>query len=68
MNANLLFAGTEFGVFTSVDGGGHWIALKGGVPVAQVRDLAIQRRENDLVIATFGRGFFVLDDYTRCAR
>ena len=64
VNPNLLFAGTEFGVFTSVDGGGHWIALKGGVPVAQVRDLAIQRRENDLVIATFGRGFFVLDDYS----
>ena len=64
VNPNLLFAGTEFGVFTSIDGGGHWIALKGGVPVAQVRDLAIQRRENDLVIATFGRGFFVLDDYS----
>ena len=64
VNPNLLFAGTEFGVFTSVDGGGHWIALKGGVPVAQVRDLVIQRRESDLVIATFGRGFFVLDDYS----
>jgi hypothetical protein len=64
VNPNLLFAGTEFGVFTSVDGGGHWITLKGGVPVAQVRDLALQRRENDLVIATFGRGFFVLDDYS----
>ena len=64
VNPNLLFAGTEFGVFTSVDAGGHWIALKGGVPVAQVRDLALQRRENDLVIATFGRGFFVLDDYS----
>jgi hypothetical protein len=64
LDANLLFAGTEFGLFTSVDGGQHWVALKGGMPVAQVRDLAVQRRENDLVLATFGRGFYVLDDYS----
>jgi photosystem II stability/assembly factor-like uncharacterized protein len=64
VNANLLFAGTEFGLFTSVDGGGHWVGLGGGMPVTQVRDLAVQRRENDLVVATFGRGFFVLDDYS----
>ena len=49
INANLLFAGTEFGVFVTVDGGTHWTPLKGGMPVAQVRDLTIQRRENDLV-------------------
>ncbi|MDH3403505.1 MAG: glycosyl hydrolase [Acidobacteriota bacterium] len=60
----LLFAGTEFGVFFTVDGGARWIELTGGVPTIPFRDLAIQRRENDLVGATFGRSFFVLDDYT----
>ncbi|RMF83647.1 MAG: glycosyl hydrolase, partial [Planctomycetota bacterium] len=60
----LLFVGTEFGVFFTVDGGGQWIKLTGGVPTIPFRDLAIQRRENDLVGATFGRGFYVLDDYS----
>jgi photosystem II stability/assembly factor-like uncharacterized protein len=64
VNGNLLFAGTEFGVFTSVDGGGHWTQLKGGMPMAQVRDMTIHKRENDLVMATFGRGFYILDDYS----
>ena len=59
----LLFLGTEFGIFTSLDGGGHWLPLKGGAPTIPFRDLAIQRRENDLVGATFGRSFWVLDDY-----
>jgi hypothetical protein len=63
-NGNLLFAGTEFGLFASVDGGGGWIQLKGGMPPAQVRDMAVQRRESDLVLATFGRGFYILDDYS----
>ncbi len=63
-NGNLLFAGTEFGVFVSFDGGGHWMKLKGGMPPAQVRDMAVQKRESDLVLATFGRGFYVLDDYS----
>ncbi len=62
--ADLLFAGTEFGVFFTVDGGKKWTQLKGGMPVIAVRDLAIQRRENDLVVATFGRGFYILDDYS----
>ncbi|MHB1194413.1 MAG: WD40/YVTN/BNR-like repeat-containing protein [Longimicrobiales bacterium] len=62
--AELLFAGTEFGAFFSRDGGGRWVKLTGGgFPVAAVRDLAIHPRENDLVLATFGRGFWVLDDY-----
>ncbi len=60
----LLFAGTEFGVFVTRDGGKKWWPLKGGLPTIQVRDLAIQERENDLVLATFGRGFYILDDYT----
>ncbi|HEX9092604.1 MAG TPA: glycosyl hydrolase, partial [Coriobacteriia bacterium] len=59
---DLLFVGTEFGLFCSRDGGKAWVQLKGGVPTIAVRDLAIQKRENDLVVATFGRGFFVLDD------
>jgi hypothetical protein len=61
---DLLFAGTEFGLFFSRDGGKKWVQLKGGMPVIAVRDLAIQKREGDLVIATFGRGFYVLDDLT----
>ena len=64
VNGNLLFAGTEFGLFVSVDGGATWVQLKGGMPPAQVRDMTVQKRENDLVLATFGRGFYVLDDYS----
>jgi photosystem II stability/assembly factor-like uncharacterized protein len=60
----LLFAGTEFGVFFTLDGGSTWIQLKSGIPTIAVRDLAIQQRENDLAVGTFGRGFFILDDYT----
>ena len=61
---NLIFAGTEFGLFVTVDGGTNWTQLKGGLPVTQVRDVTIQKRENDVVMATFGRGFYVLDDYS----
>jgi photosystem II stability/assembly factor-like uncharacterized protein len=64
LKGNLLFAGTEFGLFASFDGGAHWAMLKGGMPMAQVRDIVVQKRENDLVLATFGRGFYVLDDYS----
>jgi photosystem II stability/assembly factor-like uncharacterized protein len=68
VSPNLLFAGTEFGVFFTVDGGKKWIQLNGGMPTIAVRDLAIQQRENDLVLATFGRGFYILDDYTPLRR
>ena len=61
---DLLFVGTEFGIFFTNDGGAHWLKLQGGLPNIAVRDLVIQERENDLVAATFGRGFYVLDDYT----
>lgn len=61
---NLMFAATEFGVFFTIDGGGSWTELQGGIPTISFRDLAIQRRENDLVAASFGRGFYVLDDYS----
>ena len=64
VNANLLFAGTEFGAYFTIDGGQHWVKLKGGLPTIAVRDMVVQTRENDLVIATFGRGFYVLDDIT----
>ena len=63
-DAQLLFAGTEFGLFCSFDGGGRWLQLKGGMPTIQVRDIALQRRQDDLVAATFGRGFYILDDYS----
>jgi hypothetical protein len=62
VNPNLFFAGTEFGAFFSIDGGVHWVQLKGGLPTIAMRDLVIHPREGDLVIATFGRGFYVLDD------
>lgn len=61
---DLLFAGTEFSFFFTIDGGNHWKKLSGGLPTIAVRDIAIQRRENDIVLGTFGRGFYVLDDYT----
>ena len=64
VNPNLLFAGTELGAFFTIDGGQHWVRLKGGLPTIAVRDMVIQAREGDLVIATFGRGFYVLDDIT----
>jgi hypothetical protein len=63
-NPDLLFAGTEFGIFFTVDGGEKWTQLGGGIPTIAVRDLEIQRRENDLVAGTFGRGIYILDDYT----
>ena len=60
----LLFLATEFGIWFSLNGGTKWIQFKGGLPVISFRDIAIQRRENDLVAASFGRGFYILDDYT----
>ncbi len=64
VNPNLLFVGTEFGLFFTVDGGQKWLQLKGGLPTIAVRDIAVQRRENDLVLGTFGRGIYILDNYT----
>ena len=63
INKDLLFVGTEFGVFFSIDAGAHWTQLKSGIPPTGVRDIAIQRRDDALVLASFGRGFFVLDNY-----
>jgi len=61
---DLLFIGTEFGLYFSTNGGGQWTKLKGNVPNISFRDLAIQRRENDLVAASFGRSFYVMDDFS----
>ena len=64
IDGDLLFAGTQFALFASLDGGGTWVPLRGGMPPAQVRDLALQKREHDLVAGTFGRGIYILDDYS----
>ncbi len=59
---NILYAGTEFGLWFTRNGGQQWTRLRGGLPTIQVRDLVVQQRDDDLVLATFGRGFYVLDD------
>ena len=64
VNPNLLFLGTEYGVYISLNQGEEWHKFSKGMPTISVRDLAIQKRENDLVAATFGRSFYVLDDYS----
>ncbi len=64
VDKDLLFLGTQFGVFYTVDGGNEWIPLKNGLPTEMVMDLTIQNRENDLVVSTFGRGIYILDDYS----
>ena len=62
-SADLLFAGTEFGAYFTTDGGGKWLKIQ-GLPTVAVKDIDIQRRENDLVFATFGRSFYIVDDYS----
>jgi photosystem II stability/assembly factor-like uncharacterized protein len=63
-NQNLLFLGTEFGAFASLDHGGHWTRLKGNLPMVRVDDIQIQARDNDLVLGTHGRSVWVLDNIT----
>jgi photosystem II stability/assembly factor-like uncharacterized protein len=63
-NPNLLFVGTEFSLYFTIDGGKNWIEHKPGMPTIAVRDLDIQERESDLVVGTFGRGIYILDDYS----
>lgn len=60
---NLFFLGTEYGIFVSLDGAESWKQMNGGLPKIPFRDLAIQQRENDLVGASFGRSFYILDNY-----
>jgi photosystem II stability/assembly factor-like uncharacterized protein len=64
VDPNILFAGTEHGLFVTLDGGRRWDPLRAGLPSVAVRDLDIQRRESDLVIGTFGRGVYIIDDYS----
>ncbi len=64
VDPDLLFVGTEFGVWFSPNGGNKWIELDGGIPTIAAYDIEIQRRENDLAVGSFGRGFYILDDYT----
>ncbi len=61
---NLLFVGTEYGIFFSYNGGKNWVQLKSGIPTIAVYDIAIQKQKSDLVLATFGRGIYILDDYS----
>ncbi|MFC2131578.1 WD40/YVTN/BNR-like repeat-containing protein, partial [Bacteroidota bacterium] len=63
-NPNLLFAGTEFSLYFTIDGGTKWIKLNSGLPPIAVRDLEIQKKENDLIVGTFGRGIYILDDFS----
>jgi hypothetical protein len=62
LNPSMLYAGTEYGVFVTFDGGGAWHQLRSGLPTIKVPDMTLQRDHDDLVIATFGRGFYILDD------
>ncbi len=60
----LLFVGTEFGCYCSLDDGGKWLRLGGGLPTVAIRDMEIQRDADDLVLGSFGRGIYVLDDFS----
>ncbi|MDR9419907.1 glycosyl hydrolase [Gracilimonas sp.] len=64
VDPDLMFAATEFGLFFTVDGGNEWVELNGGAPTISFRDVTIQREHEDVVAASFGRGLFILDDYT----
>ena len=64
VDADLLFIGTEFGIYFSPNKGVNWIKLDAGVPTISFRDMELHKRDDDLVGATFGRGFYVLDDYS----
>ena len=64
VDPNLLFLGTEFGLFISISGGGDWTKFTAGVPTVSVMDMAIQERESDLILGTHGRAIFVIDDYS----
>ena len=63
VNKDLLFLGTEFGMYASMNGGKKWTLWNAGLPPIAIKEIAIQKRENDLALATFGRGFAILDNY-----
>jgi len=62
LNKNLLFLGTEFGLYVSFKGGDNWIKWNHGLPTVPVRDLGVHPRDNDLIIGTHGRAAYILDD------
>ena len=64
VNPKLIFVGTEFGLWFTIDGGGKWTQLKAGLPTIAIRDAVIHKREGDLILASYGRGFYILDDIT----
>ncbi len=64
VDKDLLFCGTEFGLYCATDGGKKWHRLRNGLPTIQVKDIVIQKHNNDLVVGTFGRGIYVIDDYS----
>ena len=64
VNPDLIFVGTEFGAFYTNDGGKSWTQIKEGIPTICIKDMTIQKRECDLIVASFGRGYFILDDYS----
>jgi photosystem II stability/assembly factor-like uncharacterized protein len=63
IDPNLLFVGTEFGAFFTINGGEKWVKFE-ELPTISIFDLDIQKRENDLILASFGRGFYILDNYS----
>ncbi len=63
INKNILFVGTEFGVFVTNDAGKSWHQLKNGLPTIAIMDIKIHKKQDDLILATFGRGLYILDDY-----
>jgi photosystem II stability/assembly factor-like uncharacterized protein len=63
-NRNILYAGTEVGVFASWNGGARWVSIRNGLPPVPVRDLLVHKRDNDIILATHGRGIYILDDAT----
>ncbi|MBW7935005.1 MAG: hypothetical protein H3C62_15640, partial [Gemmatimonadaceae bacterium] len=67
-NRNLLYLGTEAGVWATWDRGGHWVSIRGDIPITPVRDIQVHPRDNDLLVATHGRGLYILDDLTSIQR
>ena len=64
VNPELLFLGTENGLWISLDGGSQWARFEGNMPRVAVHDIVIHPREHDLVVATHGRGVYIIDDLT----
>ena len=63
-NPNVLYLGTEIGLFITVDGGRHWVEIKNNMPTMPFNDLTIHPRDNDLILATHARGIWILDSLT----